>query len=76
MAEMSDVLTLITQYGFPIVCCVWMAMYIKTTTERYNKQIEDITDKYAEKINEITVVMKETTTAVTSLINFIKNGGQ
>lgn len=60
-----DITQLISNLGFPIAACFAMAYYVKYTTDRYQKQIDDIrksheeeTKKLAEAVNNNTMALK------------------
>ena len=59
-----DIMTLISQYAFPIVACVVMAWYVKYTGDQnrsdllnIRKEHEAETDKLAEAINNNTIAI-------------------
>lgn len=58
--SISEIGTLISQYGFPIVMCFVLFWYMNKQSEQYDKQIASVTDAY----NELRIAIIELTTAI------------
>lgn len=77
----ESVTTAIGTVGFPIVCCILMAWYIRDSSLRnaktykeYNKRYEDLAQKCIEIVQDNSVVMSELTTMIKTHIK-IEDGG-
>lgn len=68
--EFDQILTLISNYAFPIVCCV--ALYWKGNKDQ--QQHKDESEKFVEAINNNTQVMRELILEVRSGRGGIYNG--
>lgn len=47
---MNDIITLITQTGFPIVACIFIARYFATTIDNFRSDIKDRDQQYREDL--------------------------
>ena len=48
---MNDIVTLITQTGFPIVACIFIARYFATTIDNFRNDIKDRDQQYREDMS-------------------------
>lgn len=64
---MNDVVQLISQYGFPIVCCLGLAFYVKYQTDNYNKEIREMRQEHQDEINKVTEALNNNTIALQKL---------
>ena len=53
--EFTDILTLISNYAFPIVCCVWMFKQLDKDRQDHKDEVKSMT----EAVNNNTVVLKQ-----------------
>jgi len=56
--EISDIMTIITQVGFPIAMCLLMMWYIKDLTSSFKTSIENNT-KAIENLEKVIMVKGE-----------------
>lgn len=47
---MNDIVTLITQTGFPIVACIYIAKYFAKTIDNFRQDIKDRDAQYREDL--------------------------
>lgn len=47
---MNDIVTLITQMGFPIVACIFIAKYFAKTIDNFRQDIKDRDAQYREDL--------------------------
>lgn len=52
---MQDIVTLITNLGFPIAVCMMMAMYIREITNKHQAE----TKEFTEALNQNTIVLQK-----------------
>lgn len=52
---MQDIVTLITNLGFPIAVCIMMAMYIRELTNKHQAE----TKEFTEALNQNTIVLQK-----------------
>ena len=64
---MPDILTLISNYAFPIVCCVAMAFYIKNSTDQYREDVKELQKEHKEEIAKVTEALNNNTMALQKL---------
>lgn len=52
---MSDIVTIITNLGFPIAVCVMMMMYIRELTSKHQEE----TKEFTQALNQNTIVLQK-----------------
>ena len=52
---MQEIVTIITNLGFPIAVCIMMAMYIRELTNRHQTE----TKEFTEALNQNTIVLQK-----------------
>ena len=65
--EVPAVLSAISQVGFPIVCVIAMAWYVKYITDKNREEINRINEKHATEMKEITTAINNNTLALQRL---------
>ena len=65
--EVPAVLSAISQVGFPIVCVIAMARYVKYITDNNREEINRINEKHATEMKEITTAINNNTLALQRL---------
>lgn len=71
---MVELINFINACGFPIVGCVALAYYVKTTTDKNNETINNVLETHKEVVNGLTESLKENTQALIVLSDEIKKG--
>lgn len=64
---MSDVMTMITTVGFPIVACLFMGWYVKYQTDNYRSEVKDMQKEHKDEINKVTEALQNNTLALQKL---------
>lgn len=64
---MQDVLTIISNLGFPIACCVFLGWYCKYMSDRLFESVNSITEKYDSLVRSQQDVVTNNTAALTEL---------
>lgn len=62
--EVNDIVTLISNLGFPIVVCIALFYYMNKQNERHNSE----TDKLSETVSQNTKVLTELCTLIKTLV--------
>lgn len=65
--EVPAVLSAISQVGFPIVCVIAMAWYVKYITDKNREEINRIHEKHDTEMKEITTAINNNTLALQRL---------
>lgn len=65
--EVPAILSAISQVGFPIVCVIAMAWYVKYITDKNREEINRINEKHATEMKEITTAINNNTLALQRL---------
>lgn len=74
MIDINGITTLISSFGFPIVCCIIMFWYIKETTEQHRKEVSELNDKHLTEMRDITSALNNNTLAIQKLTDYISKG--
>lgn len=78
-----DIVSLISNVGFPIVCVLAMGWYVKYKTDKQDEliatmnashraEVEGLSDKYSDQIDSIREALNNNTQAVITLTDYIK----
>lgn len=69
---MDAILTLVSQYAFPIAACIAMGWYVKYSHDYFRNDYMDIMTKHKEEMESITAAVNNNTAAINSLITYIR----
>ena len=77
MGDIGSVATLISTVGFPIVCCVAMALYVKYITDKNREEVAELNREHKVEMSEVTTAITNNTLAMQQLADIIniKLGG-
>ena len=67
---MPDILTLISNYAFPIVCCIAMAWYIN----QYRQDVKELQKEHKDEIQKVTEALNNNTLALQKLCDRMERG--
>lgn len=81
-----DVINIISNVGFPIVCVLAMGWYVKYKTDKqdalisemntcHRSEVEDLSNKYSSQIDAIREALNNNTRALCTLTDYIKLKG-
>ena len=65
--NINDILTAVTNVGFPIVCCGAMMYYVKYTTDKHREEIETLNTQHKDEMKEVTNAVNNNTLALQKL---------
>ena len=71
--EASTITTIISSLGFPIFCCLCLGWWIKSTTESFNKQLEDTRKDHKEEIKSLKESLDNNTLVLTKVLDRLEN---
>ena len=54
-SDMQEIVTIVTNLGFPIAVCIMMAMYIRELTNKHQTE----TKEFTEALNQNTIVLQK-----------------
>lgn len=73
---MSEIVSIITQVGFPIAACVAMGYYVKYTHDKQRDEVSSLNERHAEEMKSLASALENNTIALTKLCEKIdKIGG-
>lgn len=72
--DVNEILQAVSTIGFPIVCAVAMAWYVKYMTDRNREEIDKINTQHQQEMKEVTTALNNNTLALQKLTDVIGNG--
>lgn len=70
----NEILQAVGTLGFPIVCAVAMAWYVKYMTDRNREDIDKINEQHQNEMKEVTAALNNNTLALQKLSDAIGKG--
>lgn len=70
----NEILQSVSTLGFPIVCAVAMAWYVKYMTDRNREEIDKLNTQHQQEMKEVTTALNNNTLALQKLSDVIENG--
>lgn len=71
---MNTILQAVGTVGFPIVCAIAMAWYVKYVTDRNREDIEKLNAQHQQEMKEVTTALNNNTLALQKLSDVIGKG--
>lgn len=68
----SDVVSIITTVGFPIVACGGMAWYVKYITDRNREDLKEERAMHESEMSKVTEALNNNTLAIQMLTDYIE----
>lgn len=72
----ESVLQAITTVGFPIVCCIAMAWYVKYSTDQSRDEVAKLNEQHKQEMSDVTQAINNNTIALTKLCDLMKQEGE
>lgn len=64
---MSDIVSLISTVGFPIVACLLLGWFVKYQTDSYREEVKELQKDHKEEVQRMTEAINNNTLALTKL---------
>lgn len=74
--DVNVILQTISTLGFPIICAMAMAWYVKYMTDRNREDIDKLNEQHQQEMKEVTTALNNNTLALQKLSDVIGNGGE
>ena len=71
--DVNVILQAVGTLGFPIVCAVAMAWYVKYITDRNREDIDKLNEQHQQEMKEVTTAFNNNTLALQKLSDVIGN---
>lgn len=65
----TDIISIISSVGFPIVACLLLGWYVKTQTELYRTDIKEIQKDHKDEMSHVIEALNNNTTALQRLVD-------
>lgn len=72
--DVNAILQAVGTLGFPIVCAVAMAWYVKYMTDQNREDIEKLNIQHQQEMKDVTSALNNNTLALQKLTDVIGNG--
>lgn len=72
--DVNTIFQAVGAVGFPIVCAVAMAWYVKYVTDRNREDIEKLNIQHQQEMKEVTTALNNNTLALQKLSDVIGKG--
>lgn len=69
--DVTEIMNAIATVGFPIVCCLAMAWYVKYTTDKNREEIHNLNEVHKTETLEVTNAINNNTLALQKLCDLI-----
>lgn len=69
--DMTEIMNAIATVGFPIVCCLAMAWYVKYTTDKNREEIHNLNEAHKTEMLQVTNAINNNTLALQKLCDLI-----
>ena len=73
--DVNVILQAVGTLGFPIVCAMAMAWYVKYITDRNREDIDKLNEQHQQEMKEVTTALNNNTLALQKLSVVIGEGG-
>ena len=72
--DVNTLLQAVGTVGFPIVCAIAMAWYVKYVTDRNREDIDKLNEQHQQEMKEVTTALNNNTLALQKLSDVIGKG--
>lgn len=69
--NMTDLMTIISSVGFPVVACIGLGWYVKYITDNNNKEVAEMRKEHQDEISKVTDALNNNTLALQRLCDRI-----
>lgn len=69
--DVTEIMNAIATVGFPIVCCLAMAWYVKYTTDKNREEIHNLNETHKTEMLQVTNAINNNTLALQKLCDLI-----
>lgn len=74
MEQLQTFLQAISTVGFPIACCIAMAVFVKYITDKNRDEVAKLNEDHKKELSEVTQALNNNTLALQSLTDHLRNG--
>lgn len=74
MEQLQTILQAISTVGFPIACCIAMAVFVKYITDKNRDEVAKLNEDHKKEMSEVTQALNNNTLALQSLTDHLRNG--
>lgn len=69
--DVTNIVSIISSVGFPIVACLGLGWYVKYMTDNNNKEVAEMRKEHQEEIGKVTEALNNNTLALQRLCDKI-----
>lgn len=72
--DYATISSFIQTVGFPAVCVLGMAYFVKYTTDQHHSEVEKLNEQHRAEMAEVTAALNNNTLALQKLTDYIQLG--
>ena len=69
---MDNIVTIISNIGFPIASAIALALYVKYQTDKHEKEIKELTASHEKQMHELKESFDKNTAVLNDLVIYLK----
>lgn len=73
---MDVVIQMISSVGFPICACVFLAIFVRDSTEGYRNDVKDLQKEHKEEIAKVSEALNNNTLVIQKLCDKLEKDGE
>lgn len=70
--NITELTTIVTTVGFPIVACGAMGYFVKYIIDKYTNQVDELTQRHEQETDRLAEVIENNTRSITELSTIIR----
>ena len=70
--NITELTTIVTTVGFPIVACGAMGYFVKYIIDKYTTQVDELTQRHEQETDRLAEVIENNTRSITELSTIIR----
>ena len=74
--DFATIMQGISTVGFPIICVLCMAWYVKYITDKNREEVSKLNEQHKQEMTEVTTAIINNTLALQSLHDYLKEGNK
>ena len=74
--DFATIMQGISTVGFPIICVLCMAWYVKYITDKNREEVSKLNEQHKQEMAEVTTAINNNTLALQSLHDYLKEGNK
>lgn len=73
--DYNAIIAMVGSLGFPICACIFMALYVKMTSENFRNDVKELSTNHRTEMDKITEAINNNTLVIQKLIDKLDKEG-